>query len=567
MTLSHCWGKAKILKLENETFEDFMKEIPFDQLSKTFREAITLTRTMGIQYIWIDSLCIIQNSTEDWKEQSATMGEVYSNSFCNVAATGAIDGRGGCFVDRNPAFVRSLTLQLPDLGTRNARLKEKPREASDDSRPKTDWEFLRSNIPDQGGEYTLLDVDLWRTEVEYSALCSRAWVLQERVLAPKTIHFGERQVFFECMQSQACEMFPDQIPTLLQQYGTFKNSISIATHNLPSPFKDLEPSTQWTEYKHMWERIVNAYSKCDLTFGSDKLVAISGLARRFKACVQAEYVGGMWLTHFLEQLLWETEGPKEIRRPDKYQAPSWSWASVNGPVGGVIDKQLRGGTPSIETVRIGAWPPGEDMFGGLSYGVLQIRGQLLEGWIERDTVAYALQRDICAALENCSKRRYTPPICSWRTNVFSDFEQYPSTIAGKDEKSLKTTTAGDKEGFYIRHDQPREFTKGCRIFCCPIFRDDYSCRGLVLVPTGSIFRGEFRRIGVFEMNAIASPGASEEECSRMRDLAMQFAKYAIDSGVGSTRHDWDSHVGPKVTYIETGTLPFRHCGSYIFNIV
>jgi Heterokaryon incompatibility protein (HET) len=176
-----------------------MKEIPFDQLSKAFQEAITVTRTMGIQYIWIDSLCIIQNSTKDWKEQFVTMGEVYSNSFCNVAATGAIDGGGGCFVNRNPAFIRSLTLQLPDLGTRNARLKEKPREALDGNRPKTDWEFLRFNIPDQGGEYTLLDMDLWRTEVDSSALCSRAWVPQERLLAPKMIHFGERQVFFESL--------------------------------------------------------------------------------------------------------------------------------------------------------------------------------------------------------------------------------------------------------------------------------------------------------------------------------------------------------------------------------
>jgi len=98
-------------------------------------------------------------------------------------------------------------------------------------------------------------------------------------------------------------MFPDQIPTELQRYGTFKKSILMAIDNLLSPFEDLEPSAQWTGCKRMWERIANVYSKCDLTFGSDKLVAISVPARRFQACVQTEYVGGMWLTYFSEQLL------------------------------------------------------------------------------------------------------------------------------------------------------------------------------------------------------------------------------------------------------------------------
>lgn len=95
VTLSHCWGKGKILRLLQENIESMKNEILIESLPKTFQETIVIARRLKQRFLWIDSLCIIQDSEEDWQIESAMMEYVYGHSLLNIAATDSSSGIGG----------------------------------------------------------------------------------------------------------------------------------------------------------------------------------------------------------------------------------------------------------------------------------------------------------------------------------------------------------------------------------------------------------------------------------------------------------------------------------------
>ncbi|KAF7874912.1 hypothetical protein EAF04_002086 [Stromatinia cepivora] len=110
MTLSHCWGCSKPLRLLKETFEQLQKGIPTSSLPKTFSDTVKVVRTLGIRYLWIDSLCIFQDSLDDWKREAYSMCDVYRGSFCNIAATASEGSEGGLFRSRDPRLVSPLVI-------------------------------------------------------------------------------------------------------------------------------------------------------------------------------------------------------------------------------------------------------------------------------------------------------------------------------------------------------------------------------------------------------------------------------------------------------------------------
>jgi len=98
-TLSHCWGNLGFMKLTSDSLDLFLEKIPVDKLTKTFQDAVYITQRLGIDYLWIDSLCIIQDSMEDWEVESFLMSSVYGGSTLNIAAGSAVDGSKGCFYE------------------------------------------------------------------------------------------------------------------------------------------------------------------------------------------------------------------------------------------------------------------------------------------------------------------------------------------------------------------------------------------------------------------------------------------------------------------------------------
>ncbi|KPM39532.1 hypothetical protein AK830_g7021 [Neonectria ditissima] len=293
-TLSHCWGGAEILKLKKGNLSDLKQDVVVSSLPQTFKDAIIVIRNLGIPYIWIDSLCIIQDSDEDWQREARTMLKVYEHATCNIAATHSPNSFGGLFADRNPRVLDAESIEI-----------------------------------DNGvlvGRFHLVDVDYFTQEIDDAPLNRRCWVTQERVLSTRIIHFASEQVIWDCNELTACESLP-------QGTNTWPDSPS--THfnigcKLGSTF--LTPTDTVDKGLGKWARIVDTYSACGLTVLTDKLMAISGVADHLRNNFSLEYCVGLWRSRLEIQLAWYVREPQPGRSVRNDLAPSWSWASVNGSV-------------------------------------------------------------------------------------------------------------------------------------------------------------------------------------------------------------------------------------------
>jgi len=148
------------------------REIPLASLPATFHDAILVTRGLGVRYLWIDSLCIIQNSPEDWTRQSALMESVFSGAYCTIAAASA-------------------------SGTDDGFLRARPERARD--------VVVMRGGGDMPEFYVCEMVDDFEEDVGQNELQRRGWVLQERALSRRTIHFAARQTYWECGGGVRCE--------------------------------------------------------------------------------------------------------------------------------------------------------------------------------------------------------------------------------------------------------------------------------------------------------------------------------------------------------------------------
>ena len=303
MTLSHCWGTASFLQLKTSTIESFRAGLPLLALPRSFQDAVHVVRRVGERYLWIDSICIIQDSPKDWKEQSVLMGEVYSNSICNIAATGAADSSQGCFVSRQESdLICTLSKNSSTFFTQ---------------------------------DQAIVNLQQWSDEVEQTRLNQRGWVLQERLLAPRIVHFGSKQVFWECSQMNACETYPEKMPSPFHRdyLPSLRTLFYMALESLKKETYGLIRWPYWsTEAEQFWATFVKHYSRCGITKSSDKLVAITAIVLQLQKATKDEYCAGLWKSYLPRQLMWNVcqgrEGPR-FMRPAGHRAPTWSWASID----------------------------------------------------------------------------------------------------------------------------------------------------------------------------------------------------------------------------------------------
>ncbi len=242
-TLSHCWGSVMPFKLKHELLKSCLNGISLDEISRVFRDAIRVAWRLGIQYIWIDSLCtaqhslrvwvsmltmlgIIQDSLEDWTAESVQMGSIYQHGVLNIAATGFSDGTNGLFVQRDPGLLAPISFSLgtDHLSHGNAGEDKEQR-----------YKALKP------GNYYLVDTGVWKDGVDDSPLCGRGWVTQERALSVRTIHFGKEQLFWECLCENASEVLPKGTlrGTKIMDPKVFLVPETNATEKLQSIRKDL----------------------------------------------------------------------------------------------------------------------------------------------------------------------------------------------------------------------------------------------------------------------------------------------------------------------------------------
>lgn len=371
LALSHCWGRKAFRVMTEDSREEFREGVFFSSLSPNFQDAISVTRQLGFQYIWIDSLCIIQGSEEDWDHEAPLMNKVYRNAFLTLGAMASPHGYGGLFRSRDPEMTEPCPFKI---------------------------------ISEEEGEMdcVLVNSNFWESEVRQAPLNQRAWVVQERILAPRSLYFGESQLFWECRQQHACELFPDGVPPAFipdikepQAVGVvsvkaFETTIrrlleaGSSTDNADQPSDDDEAPWVPRQYENpyqVWNDILEAYTRCALTKPGDKFVAISGIAKEFARAIDDEYLAGLWRKNLMNNLLWVAKdvlspgiSPQPVR-PTPYRAPSWSWASLDAPDTNTQELGLHGEYAEVLGVRVVPW--GDDPTGQLRHACLHLRGTLV----------------------------------------------------------------------------------------------------------------------------------------------------------------------------------------------
>ncbi|KAI0201420.1 HET-domain-containing protein [Astrocystis sublimbata] len=300
--LSHCWGQAQQLTTTSQTLESHMNGIDWDCIPATYKDTIVVCRKLGIRYVWIDSLCIIQDSVEDWERESSRMAEIYSNSYITIAAAASRNGEGGLGLHSprqsgttlkgtaRSGAAYNIHVQY-SLGN-NATLHEHPGHG------------IRHPLP-MGSSVN----NDFSGVLQLFPLLTRGWVLQERLLSPRFLQFGQYELLWDCAESLLCECAQRPLDLLF-------NKIMVTSKN-----RELLP--------HKWRKIVEFYSTLNLTFSKDKLPALSGLARQMMELKPgAHYLAGLWKDSLDLDLLWIPYGPEALKSNDRYIAPSWSWASV-----------------------------------------------------------------------------------------------------------------------------------------------------------------------------------------------------------------------------------------------
>ncbi|KAF2269425.1 HET-domain-containing protein, partial [Lojkania enalia] len=364
--LSHCWGNERTCLTLRSNFEDQKQDISWSTMPKTFRDAIVFAMQLDISLLWIDSLCIIQDDPTDWEIESSKMADVYQYATLTLAATASTSDSAGCFSEdeNRPNYIEIIT----------------PENVADTSRIAVRQALKHWNV--SVGNDMLSDFPL----------LSRAWAFQERLLAPRVLHFCASELVWECRELTICEcgalvqegspcgMYFNVVKSsedeakhqALDRQGELDFSLALQLQRLEEleeaavnieraqdedenreePEKDHgvgvdEQNTEELVQEHLervgldvtpvqhFHRLVEQYSRLRLTKQSDRLPALSGLCERVQH-LRGDYWAGLWSKSIAFDLMWRVNtlnlDANNGGRALEYRAPSWSWAAIESPV-------------------------------------------------------------------------------------------------------------------------------------------------------------------------------------------------------------------------------------------
>ncbi|KAK0621641.1 heterokaryon incompatibility protein-domain-containing protein [Bombardia bombarda] len=364
VALSHCWGKTQQAVTTKNNYHERLASISLQELSKTFQDAVWITRRLGIRFLWIDSLCIVQDDADDWEREAVDMGRIYAAAYLTVAASHGADGTAGIFYEsprESPAHHRVMDLKLSPPG------KTEPSTVTVALMPEIHPQ-KESHVHQLYGD-TEMSVDNSSTE----ALLGRGWAFQERLLSARIVHFTREELVWECRDSRGCEcgvirgsiitnMFMGSLRSKPESHSNQQlrweedddehtNSSTDGESATDSDSRSDRPFNTFDEYssRSAWCRLVELYTTRQFTKLSDRGPAFAGIAQSFSRSLVGtddkplgEYCAGLWGSHLAQSLLWSCSTDNIIREPDwtspntgrrimGAMAPSWSWYSVSGP--------------------------------------------------------------------------------------------------------------------------------------------------------------------------------------------------------------------------------------------
>ncbi|CAJ2513010.1 Uu.00g011290.m01.CDS01 [Anthostomella pinea] len=291
VALSHCWGKTSDLESSctyQHNIAERKKSIDFHRLPRTFQDAVVVARGIDVHYLWIDSLCIIQDDMNDWEYESRRMEQVFSAAYCTLAASSAKSSVEGFLKYRQPRSC--VQLETKSLG----RL------------------------------YVCQNIDDFHRDVELGGLNTRGWVLQERVLSRRSIFFTSTQVYWECGAGVHCETL-----------ARLKNSKAafLGDANFPESALEYYRDGRQMLVQDLFER----YSSLAFTKNWDRPVAIIGLQERLAKAFRTQAAYGFFAPYFGRLLLWKRLGSRHMTRIIQQRgigvpAPTWSFFSKEGAI-------------------------------------------------------------------------------------------------------------------------------------------------------------------------------------------------------------------------------------------
>ena len=427
--LSYVWGGDQKLKTTAKTLQAYQESLPWSELPATFRDAVQVTHGFEILYLWIDVFCIIQDDQADLARELRSLPQIFQDAYLTIEAScarsvneGFLDYRG-FFYQRFPPI--RLCIQEESTGLR--------------------------------GEVIMVDTDspagnmlMFKNPID-----TRAWTYQESLLTSRLLQYTNFGLIWRC---KTCGFFQDSVSEKPEDddADNMTSPIHEAAHgNLPSKEGRLV----------RWAEIVEEFASRRVTSSSDKVMALSAIARVYADANHDSYLAGLWRQNLIFQLLWKHEGgPEVVRRPQKYRAPSWSWLAVDGRLFKTGVSEHEWSADGAEVLDVQVVPkPGFTAFDAIQSGSITVRGKMkLVRWHHR---------------------------------------QWPPNISGIGQHKLQSFRDADEEGWCDGEDACQEVWA---LLLCKKQEleadDEYSCHrgGLLLQETGS---GRFSRVGAFECHS------------------------------------------------------------------
>jgi hypothetical protein len=318
IALSHCWGASQTCTTTNSTISERKQNISLDSLPPNFQDAVKITKGLGIRYLWIDSLCIIQDNILDWEKESHNMAYVYSNAYLTIAASNASSSCQSFLHQRSPKGLRASF-------------------ESTDSAGKMHTVYIDSHV-----RHRNLDS---RHFLDGEPLSLRGWAMQERFLSHCVAFYTSTQLFWECQEICAtedgqCNKNLDYLvlmDDIRMRKPNYRISRPFRTYNITrlEDYDIRDYANFLLQIYKKWYHMIELYSGLNLTRYTDKLPAVSGLADTIARMTDDRYCAGLWCLSIQHGILWSRvprARSNETYGPEVYRAPSFSWESVEGPV-------------------------------------------------------------------------------------------------------------------------------------------------------------------------------------------------------------------------------------------
>lgn len=343
--LSYCWGEQQTFATTLSSVADYTQGFSLSALPQSLQDAVKVTTELGLKYIWIDSLCIIQDSPSDKEREISQMAQVYSNAYITICAANAKACSEGFL--KSSGEVKSGLASSPGDG------------------------LLKMPYKCQNGD---LGNIFFREENLYHSMwepiSKRAWTLQERLLSPRALIYGSR-FLWQCHTAQYSDGGIEDWSFDVLGSG-HRRLLSGASGSIQSA-RQAEIGSQ--QVFQVWYHTVQEYTRRELTLPSDKLPAIAGMAKAVHDITGDLYLAGLWKSNLAYELMWSSNPPTKFATPSVWRAPSWSWASIDNGVS--FDKITEDSTLLAKVISCDVTPRSEQApFGEITHGILEIDGPL-----------------------------------------------------------------------------------------------------------------------------------------------------------------------------------------------